>query len=221
MKVDLRFKPSFCTLFVTLLAGESILAESDAMASMSARTRIRPRWNGGFFRAILRKIFGRESLFINEISCPAEIESVQVVLTQPTPGDLLQFELDGNSLYLQPGAFVACTPGVKLGMGWAGLASWFGGEGLFRLQVSGRGTVWLGSYGAIFDREVRGEYIVDTGHLVAYEPTISLSVGLSAGIFSSFFGGEGFVSRVRGHGRIFLQTRSIEELATWTNHYLR
>ncbi len=220
MKVEPRFKPSFCTLFVTLFAGESLLAEADAMASMSPRTKLRTRWNGGLWRALLRKLFGGESLFINEFSCPAGTPSVELVLTQPTPGDLQQIELAGNALYLQPGAFVACTPGVKLGLCWAGFASWFGGEGLFRLRVSGHGTVWVGSFGAIFEREVQGEYLVDTGHLVAYEPTLKLQVALPAGLFSSMLSGEGFVSRIRGKGKIFLQTRSLAELASWTNQFL-
>jgi uncharacterized protein (TIGR00266 family) len=105
-------------------------------------------------------------------------------------------------------------------VGGAGIASWLGGEGLFRLRVSGRGSVWIGGYGSIVEREVRGELKVDSGHLIAYEPTIELRTGLSGGIFSSMFGGEGLVTRVMGQGRVYLQTRSLEGLASWTNRYL-
>ena len=34
------------------------------------------------------------------------------------------------------------------------------------------------------------------------------------------FGGEGLVTRVTGQGRVYLQTRSLEGLASWTNRYL-
>ena len=86
--------------------------------------------------------------------------------------------------------------------------------------MSGHGKVWLEGYGGIYTRDIQQEYVVDTGHILAYEPTLNLSVGLSGGIFSSFFGGEGFVSRMKGQGRVYLQSRSIEGLAQWTNRQL-
>ena len=130
-------------------------------------------------------MFGGESLFVNEFSSkvPAEL-----VLTQGLPGDIECIELKGTSLFLQPGAFLACEPGVSLGLKWAGLASFIGGEGLFRLRVSGNGRIWFSAYGGIFTREITDEYIVDTGHLVGYEPTINIRVGLAGGIFSSLVG---------------------------------
>ena len=129
-------------------------------------------------------------------------------------------DLNGTSLFLQPGAYLASEPGVKMGVSWAGFASWIGGEGLFRLKVSGTGKVWFGAYGGIFVKEITGPYVVDTGHLVAYEPTIQMKVGMAGGLFSSFFSKEGLVSRVSGPGRIYLQSRSIDGLATWTNRHL-
>lgn len=220
MNVEVRHRPSFATLFVTLAPGEHVVAESDAMASMSSTCEMRTRFNGGFLRGVLRKLFAGESLFVNEFSCAEGAGSAELVLTQATPGDIECIELDGTELWLQPSAYVASEPGVTLGLGWAGFRSWFGREGLFRLKVSGRGRVWFGAYGGVHAREIDGEYVVDTGHLVAYEPSVAMRVGLSGGIFSSFFGGEGFVSRMSGRGRIYLQSRSIDGLAAWTNGHL-
>jgi uncharacterized protein (AIM24 family) len=59
--------------------------------------------------------------------------------------------------------------------------------------------------------------IVDSGHLIAYDPGVRLKLQLSNGIFGSFFGGEGLVTRVEGNGRIFIQTRSVPGLASWSN----
>ena len=70
------------------------------------------------------------------------------------------------------------------------------------------------------EKEVDGEYIVDTNHLLAYEPSLTLKVALSGGIFSSFFGGEGFVSRMEGTGKIWMQSRSLDSLSSWTNGHL-
>lgn len=219
MDVEVKYRPSFATIFVTLAPGDSIVAEADAMASMSSNVQMKTRFNGGFIKGLLKRFFGGESLFVNEFFVESG-EPGQLVLTQQTPGDVQELDLNGNTMYLQPGAYIACTPGINFGMGWAGLASWFGGEGLFRLKVSGTGKVWFGGYGGIFERPINGEYIVDTGHLIAYEPTIDMKIALSGGIFSSFFGGEGFVSRVRGQGKIYMQSRSIDGLAAWTNAHL-
>ncbi len=217
MQAEILNKPTFANLRVRLEPGESILAEADAMASMSASTEITTRFNGGLVGGLLRRVFGRESLFINEFHSS---QGSELILTQSVPGDIEHIELDGNSLFLQPGAFIACHPDVELGVGWAGFASFIGREGLFRLKVSGSGSVWFGAYGGLFTRDIDEEWIVDTGHLVAYEPTVSLSVGLSGGIFSSFFSGEGLVTRLRGPGRVYLQSRSLEGLTSWTNSYL-
>lgn len=217
METEIRNRPSFANIHVALGPGDRIVAEADAMASMSSTIEMSTRFNGGFFGAVSRRLLGRESLFVNEFTTAARGE---LVLTQAFPGDIQCVELQGNTLYLQPGAFVACEAGVKLGTGWAGFASFIGREGLFRLKVSGQGKVWFGAYGGIFAREVPAEYIVDTGHLVAYEPSCRLGVGMSGGIFSTFFGGEGLVTRVRGPGRIYMQTRSFGGLVAWTNAHL-
>jgi uncharacterized protein (TIGR00266 family) len=217
MEIITRDRPAFANLHVKMNAGDRITAEADAMASMSTTLTIKTRWNGGFFGAVLRRIFGGETLFINEFIANAPGE---LVLTQPFPGDIECMELNGTSLFLQPGAYLASESGVKLGVQWAGFTSWIGGEGLFRLKVSGTGKVWFGAYGGIFAKEIDGPFVVDTGHLVAYEPTVGMKVGLAGGIFSSFFSKEGLVSRVTGPGRIYLQSRSIDGLATWTNRHL-
>jgi len=217
MEVTIRNAPSFANLLVNLNTGESIIAEADAMASMSSGVEMTTRWNGGVVRAIGKRIFGGESLFVNEFKTTTP---GHVVLTQPFPGDMACLELKGNTMFLQPGAYIASEPKITLGLGWAGIRSFISGEGLFRLKVSGVGRVWFGAYGAIFTREVQGEYIVDTGHLVAYEPTIAIRVGMAGGIFSSLFGGEGLVTRVTGQGKIYMQSRSFEGLAAWTNAHL-
>lgn len=217
--VVIKHRPSFSTLEVELSPGQSIVAESDAMASMSSNVDIATRFNGGFFTALMRKIFGGESLFINEFKIDGT-DNGSLVLTQPTPGDIEMVELHNTALYLQPGAFVACDPTVDLSLGWAGLASFVGGEGLFRLRVSGQGRVWIGGYGGIEQVEVKDEYIVDSSHMLAYEPTVRLGVGLAGGIFSSFFGGEGLVTRLRGRGRVYIQSRSMSGLTSWVNQHL-
>lgn len=217
MEYEIRSRPSFANVLMRLAQGDRIVAESDAMASMSSSITLRTRWNGGFLAAILRKLFGGESLFVNEFSTATRGE---LVLTQPYPGDIECVTLQGTALYLQPGAFVACDPGVELGLGYAGLRSMIAREGLFRLRVSGHGRVWIGAYGGIVEKQIDREYVVDSSHLVAYEPSVQMRLGLAGSIFGSLLSGEGLVMKLSGQGRIYLQTRSIEGLAAWVNGHL-
>jgi uncharacterized protein (TIGR00266 family) len=204
-------------VLVRLAQGDRIVAESDAMASMSSSITLRTRWNGGFFAAVMRRLFGGESLFLNEFTTASRGD---LVLTQPVPGDVECIDLKGQTLYLQPGAFLACEPTVTLGLGYAGLRSFIGREGLFRLKVSGQGRLWFGAYGGIISKDIESEYIVDSGHLVAYEPTVQIRLSMVSSFFSTIFSGEGLVMRMRGPGRIYLQTRSIEGLASWVNSHI-
>jgi uncharacterized protein (TIGR00266 family) len=124
-------------------------------------------------------------LFVNEFKNNTT-GTRRVTLVQTTTGDIASLDLSGGSICLQPGAYLASTPGIKIGLKWAGFASYFGGEGLFQLVAPGHGTVWYGAFGALLEREVDGELIVDTSHLVAYEPQLKLGIQMAGGIFSSF-----------------------------------
>ncbi|HET6343777.1 MAG TPA: TIGR00266 family protein [Myxococcota bacterium] len=221
MHAEIRYRPTFAAIFVTLAPGESITAVAGAMASMSSHIRARVRFFGGLLQALARRLFGGESLFMSQFYCAKDGRPGEVVVSQPTPGDIQQVELRGTALFVQPGAFLACGPGVRVGLSWAGLASWFGGQGLFRLRLSGEGMAWFGAYGSIVKRQVDDAYLVDTGHLLAYEPTLSLGVALAGGLVSSALGGEGLVSRLSGRGEVYLQSRSLADLTAWTNAHLR
>lgn len=216
MKTEIRGGDAFSYVDVELAPGDKLVAESNAMSSMSADLDLKAKWNGGFFFALLRKLLVGETLFVNHFSNNTE-GARRLVLVQPTPGSVRSLTLDNETFYLQPGAFLACSGDVKVGVKFAGLISWIAREGLFRIAVSGSGQVWYGAYGALLDKEIDGEFIVDTSHLVGYTPGVALKLQLAGGLFSSLFGGEGLVTRVQGKGRIVIQTRSLSGLANWIN----
>lgn len=216
MKVEIDGGASFSHLQVTLEPQETITTESGAMASMDSGIDMRARLNGGIFRALVLRFLGKESIFINTFQNVSKANA-SLVLTQPVPGQIVAQEIKNEAVYLQPGAFIACTSGVHFSLRWAGFSSWLAGEGLFRLKIEGTGVVYYGAYGSVVERQVQGEYIVDTGHLLSYPEGMELNIKMSGGIFSSFFGGEGLVLRLKGDGPIKLQTRSIGGLAGWLN----
>lgn len=220
MSYEIRYKPAFAAVFVTLNPGEQIIAEAGAMTSMDAGISMKTEFSGGFFAALMRNFFGGESLFINRFQNHTQ-KPLTVVFTQSLIGDIECIELTGNALCLQPGAYIASDPSIQLGVRWAGLASWFAGEGLLKLKVRGNGKVFFGAYGGISQQSVSGEFIVDNSHLVAYSPNIKMSIGLSGGLFSSIASGEGFVNRLKGKGVIYLQSRSISGLVGFLSPKVR
>ena len=220
MHTEIKGAPAFAHLALVLAPGERVIAESGAMSSMDAELALKARVNGNPFSALMRKLLGGETFFLSAFSNPGS-DNQRLVLARPTPGDIREVSLNDECLYLQAGAFLACTDNIKIGLKWAGFTSFLAREGLFKIAVSGTGRVWYGAYGALLEKDVDGEMIVDSGHLVAYGPGLKLKLRLAGGLFSSFFGGEGLVMRVVGKGRITLQTRSLGGLAGWLNPKLR
>lgn len=216
MNVEIQGGNSFSHLQVQLEPGQGLRAEPGAMASMDVGIDMISQFNGGFFAALLIQLLGKESIFINTYKNLSN-KTQSLVLSKNGPGQIIEQELKDEVLYIQAGSYIASSPGVKHRLSWAGFASWLGGEGLFRLRVYGTGRVWYGAFGAVVEREVRGEYIVDSGHLLSYPDSMSFSVEFAGGLIKSFLSGEGLVLRLRGQGRIRLQTRSLKGLTSWLN----
>lgn len=220
MECDIRYKPAFASIFVTLSPGETISAEAGAMTSMDGQLTMKTEFSGGFFSGLLKNWFGGESLFVNVFSNQTS-QPLHLVLTQSTIGDIICINLTGNSICFQPGAYIAHTPGVKIGVRWAGFSSWFAGEGLFKLKVSGKGQVYCGAYGGVTKKQINGEFVVDNGHLVAYDAGMKMKIGMAGGLLASMTSGEGFINRIRGNGDIYLQSRSIDGLVRFLTPKVR
>ena len=220
MEAVIKGAPAFAYIEMNLSPGEGVIAESDAMASMDADLEMKAQANGGCFGAILRKFLGGESFFVNNFTNPTQ-KVRRLTLVQPTPGDIRRIDLKGNSICLQPGAFIACTEGVSIGLQYAGIASLIAREGLFKLIASGDGALFYGAYGGLVEKQVKGEYIVDTSHLVAWEPHLKLKIQMAGGLISSLTSGEGLVTRIEGTGKVILQSRSLSGLVGWLNPKLR
>lgn len=220
MKYEIRYKPAFAAIFVTLNPGDRITAEAGAMISMDAQLSMRTQFSGGLIPGLLKKFFGGESLFVNVFTNETQ-QPLTLVLTQSTIGDIERIDLSQGDICFQPGAYIAHTPGVKMGVQWAGFASWFAGEGLFKLKLTGGGRVFFGAYGGMTKKHVQGEFVVDSGHLVAYQPQIQMGIKLAGGLFGSVTSGEGLVNRLSGEGEIYLQSRSIDGLVRYLRPKLR
>ena len=221
MNIAIEGNPSFSHVHVDLVPGESVVAESGAMQSMSAELDMKAVTNGGFISALGKRLFGGESFMVNRFTNKTS-QPLRVTIAQDVPGQIVAEQLEGGrEISLQKGAYLGHTGNVRLKTSWAGFVSWFSGEGLVKLKASGDGTLLFGAYGAMMKRTVRGDLKVDDGHLVAYGPGLTLKLAMAGGLFSTLFGGEGLVTRVVGDGEVYIQTQSIKGLAAWLNPKFR
>jgi uncharacterized protein (TIGR00266 family) len=218
MPFEIKSSPDFAIIDFTLGPGESVVAESGAMVSMSSNVKMKTEARGGILAAAKRKLLGGESIFQNTFT--AEGGEGHVMLAPGAPGDVMSFDLTAEqSLMIQSSAYVAATPDVKLDTKWGGAKGFFSGVGMFLLKATGPGTVFVSSYGAIYSKQCEGEYIVDTDHIVAFQDTVTYGITKVGGIKSLFFGGEGLVAKFSGQGMIYAQTRSPSSLASFLHPY--
>lgn len=202
----------FATLRVVLKSGEQFKAEAGAMVSMSPGIELEAKTTGKGLGGLLKAAVGGESIFGSLFTASNDGE---VVLAPPVPGDILQVELNNQTLFAEGGSYLAGTTGLELSTKGS-LKGFLAGEGLFLQKISGTGTVFLSTYGAVMPKVLApGEkYIVDTGHIVAFEETLGYAIRKAAsGLFSTFASGEGLAAEFTGPGRIWIQTRNFSVLA--------
>lgn len=209
MRVSLEQGPAFTLARVALERGETVRAESGAMVSMSGGVDVETKMQGGFLSSLARSVLTSESFFQNTFT--AARAAGEVTFAPSLPGDIRLREMRGDSIVLQSGAYLASDPSITIETKWGGSKSFFSREGLFLLKATGTGPLLFCSYGAIVEVEVPPEgYTVDTGHVVAFEPSLGWDVSRVGGLKSTLFSGEGLVCRFSGRGRLWLQTRSFD-----------
>src|SRR4029453_11671174 len=167
---EVLHQPSFSLAVLQLQPEQSIQAEAGAMVSMSANIELQSQMKGGFLGAIKRAA-GGESAFVSTFT--ARGGPGEVTLAPGTPGDIAAIEFSGQPFFVQSSSYLAGDASLSVDTKWGGAKSFFAGEGLFVLMVQGQGLLLVSSFGAIHRKRLQpGErYVVDTGHLVAWEGT--------------------------------------------------
>ena len=214
MKYEVKYGPAYALGIISLEAGEKIQAETGAMVSMSDSIKIETGMRGGILGGLKRSVLGGESFFLNtfEAEQPGE-----VTLAPALPGDIMALDMAGQTLLIQSGSFLAATPDIEIDTKWGGAKTFFSREGLFMLKCTGSGTLFVSSYGGIHlvELEPGQRYIVDTGHMVAFDDSVTYDVGRVGSWKSTLLGGEGLVCKLTGPGRFYLQTRDPESFVEW------
>ena len=207
-------KGAFALATVKLQAEQSVNAEAGAMVAMSGNVELQSHMKGGLMGALKRAV-GGETAFVSTFTArggPGEVS-----FAPGSPGDIAAIEMNGQVFLVQSSSYLAGDTSLVVDTRWGGARSFFGGEGLFVLQIQGSGLLLVSSFGSIHRRRLNpGErYVVDTGHLVAWEGHMryELRKASTAGWFRSFLSGEGIVAEFAGPGEILIQTRNLAAFA--------
>jgi uncharacterized protein (TIGR00266 family) len=223
MDIELVHRPGNSAARIVLAAGETITAESGAMIAMSGdmgiTTSTHKRGKGSVLKAVKRLLAG-ESIFLNHFQSPRA--GAEVWLGTQLAGDMFVHTLDQERLIVQGGSFVACESGIEINVGWEGFKNLLSGENMFWVHLKGSGKVIVNSFGAIYSQEVDGEFIVDTGHIVAFTETLNFSLSKAGSSWiHSILGGEGLVCRFKGKGTVWCQSNNPKSFGTLLRPTLR
>lgn len=211
MNINIEYRPSYALAICQLTPGESIRAEGGAMVSMSTHLRMETsathgKGVKGFLKGLARKVFMGESFFMNTFH--SDQAPGEVCFAPTFPGDIEQTALNGDSLIIQGSSYMCSSPQVEINTKWGGFKTLFGGEGLFMIEAKGVGPVVFNAFGAIHTLDLNGPFIVDTGHIVAFQPSLNFKIRRVGGWFSTLFSGEGLVCEFNGQGRLWIQSRN-------------
>ena len=211
---EIEHQGAFALAVVKLQPEQAIHAEAGAMVSMSANVDLHSEMKGGVFGALKRAV-GGESAFVSTFT--AKGGPGEVTFAPGAPGDVAGIEMQGQTFMVQSSSYLAGDMSLNVDTKFGGAKSFFGGEGLFVLQITGTGLLLVSSFGSIHRKTLRpGEqYVVDTGHLVAWEGHMQYNLRKAAksGFFRSFLSGEGMVAEFNGPGEILIQTRNLAAFA--------
>jgi uncharacterized protein (TIGR00266 family) len=211
---------------IELDPGETVIAEAGAMVYMEQDISFEAKMGDGatpsqgLFGTLLSagsRLITGESLFITHFTNKGYGKS-KVAFAAPYPGTIIPIDLSQvrNSLIVQKDGFLCAAFGIKLSITLnrkigSGL---LGGEGFILEKLEGDGRAFIHAGGTVIERQMNNETLrIDTGCVVAYEPSLDFDIETTGSLKSMVFGGEGlFLATIRGTGKLWLQSMPIRKL---------
>jgi uncharacterized protein (TIGR00266 family) len=213
---------------VTLDPGEAVVAEAGSMMymedgiTMATTLDATGQGGGGLFDKLLgagKRLLAGESFFITMFANQAPRRR-DVAFASPYPGKVQAIDLRewGGTVIAQKDSFLCGARGVDVSIAFNRRigAGFFGGEGFILQRLTGDGIVFLHASGTLLTKDLApGEQLrVDTGCLVAMQPSVTYDIQMVPGVKTALFGGEGlFFVSLTGPGRVILQTLPFSRLA--------
>ncbi len=213
---------------VELDPAEAVVAEAGGMMFMEQGIEMETifgdgsQQNTGFLGSLLgagKRLLTGQSLFMTVFQNQGQGKK-KVAFGAPYPGKIIPLKLSqlGGEVWCQKDSFLCAAKGVSVGIAFnkkigAGL---FGGEGFIMQRLQGDGWAFVHAGGTIVQKELgMGETLrVDTGCIVAFQPTVQFDIQYVGKIKTALFGGEGlFFATLRGPGHVWLQSLPFSRLA--------
>ncbi|OKZ56289.1 MAG: TIGR00266 family protein [Clostridium sp. 26_21] len=202
---------------IRLKAGETVYTQSGGMAYQSDGISMSTNARGGIMQS-LGRMFTGESIFMANYT--AQKEGAMVAFASTVPGGIIDLDLATlqGGMIIQKGAFLCAEANVETSIAFtkkfsAGL---FGGEGFILQKATGNGKIFLEVDGDVIQKELAaGEVLkVNTGNVVAFEPSVSYGIETIKGLGNIFLGGEGlFLTKLVGPGKVILQSQNFRDFA--------
>lgn len=210
MDLEIASRGAFGSALVRLLPEESFVSESGAMYRASSNVDIdvttRSRGKGGILSGVKRRI-GKETFFLSTYRV-TDGASGEVGLAPTLPGEVREVPVTADTAWLcTGGSYLGSEASLQLDTRFQGVKGFFTGESLFFLRGSGDGRLLVNAFGRITEIQVESSLIVDTGHLVAFQESLSYSISKAGrSLMHSFLAGAGLVVRFEGRGKVLVQS---------------
>lgn len=202
---------------MTLNAGESVYTQSGSMAYQTEGIEMKTNARGGVMKS-LGRMFSGESIFMANYT--AQKDGSVVAFASTVPGNIIPIDLATMpaGMMLQKGAFLCAEQNVNTSVAFSKKfsAGLFGGEGFILQKAEGNGKLFIEIDGDSIEKQLApGEVLkVDTGNVVAFEPSVSYEIETVKGLGNIFLGGEGlFLTKLVGPGRVILQSQNFKDFA--------
>jgi uncharacterized protein (TIGR00266 family) len=217
--IAVRLGPTFGVARLTLGPNEPVRLDPAGVMAIGPGVGLSSRQDGGRFRTLRRAARGNDDA--SPVTLVAASTGGWVDVVPPLSGELAVLSVvPGSALFLQRTAWLANEVMVSIDPQWAGFATLFNGDGGFILRADGQGQVVMGVSGALETWTLgEGETVtVATGHMVAYDESVSMSITRlgGGGLVQNVVSGDGSMFEFTGPGRVFLQTRDPGDLRRWT-----
>ncbi|KXZ49971.1 hypothetical protein GPECTOR_18g128 [Gonium pectorale] len=225
-KYKLKFEGAFAAVEASVSAGDGVKSQGGVMVTMSDNVDIDTRLEGGLGSSLLRCCCAGGSMFFSHYTLlPGMGPRGDILMAPAVPGEIILLPMDGSIGWIvQPGGFLACDESISIGVQMLDIAQGCcGGEGFFVMQASGRGRLLVNSYGSITRYDLAPGEVrkIDNGYCVAWTSGMEWTIGKATrSLVKSVISGEGLVARFKGPGTVFVQTRSLGNLAKALIPYL-
>ena len=202
---------------IELNPGEKVYAEAGSMVYMSGNIDMVAKTRGGLWKGLKRKMAG-ETVFMTEFTSVGG-EGI-TAFAGNAPGTIKPIELSaGKEFLVQKDAFLCAEDSVDMNIAFQKrLGSiFFGGEGFILEKIYGEGLAFIHACGDFVEFDLKEDQTlkVDTGSVVGWDSTVTFDIERIKGIKTMFFGGEGiFLTKLKGPGKVILQSMSLANLAT-------